>query len=264
MRNDFQWRDAYASYINLAQRTDRLTHMRNELMRVGLIAHRTPGMLPQEYVGDFMKIQTMYHRTKGAIGCHFSQVKIMGEALAANRDAFVMEDDLVFCSDIQKRLDHIQNFLNSHEWDVFFLGGTVHVNPPWWHKPGHSPDLQMCDCTLGRDAEQTDDKHILRTYGAFSTHAYIVNKNSIEKILKYFDDNIYLSMGIDWLFIKMQPQLNAFCFVPGCVKQMDNQSNIGAGMTIFSGFASLGAHWWQDDMDNFNPEQYNWAEATKR
>ena len=257
----FNWREAYASFINLDSRQDRLTHITAELDRVGLSAVRTRGMLPEEYAGDRNKIQVMFKRTKGAIGCHYSQVKVMTDALVAGKDAFVMEDDLVFCTDIKERLDHIQEFLNGREWDVFFLGGTVHVNPSWWHKPGHSSDLPMCECTLGRDAECTEDPNILRTYGAFSTHAYIVNKNSIQKILDYFDANVHLSMGIDWLFIKMQPSINAFCFVPGCVKQIDNMSNIGDGMTIFSAFSKLGPHWWADNMGDFDPRQYNWNEA---
>lgn len=256
------WKDAYISFVNLDSRQDRLAHMTHELDRVGLSAIRTRGMLPEEYTGDPAKVQVMFERGKGAIGCHFSQVKVMTDALALGKDAIVLEDDLIFCSDIKERLDYIQKFLNKQKsWDVFFLGGTVHINPPVWHKKGHSLDLQMCQCKLKRDAECTDDKHIFRVYGMFSTHAYIVNKKSISKILKYFDENIHLSMGIDWLFIKMQPKLRAFCFLPGCVKQMDNQSNIGNDITQFSNFEKLGPYWWTDKKEDFNPKIFDWAEA---
>jgi GR25 family glycosyltransferase involved in LPS biosynthesis len=260
----FNWKNAYASYINLDHRKDRQAHMQAELQRVGLQAVRTPGILAKAYQWDMVKYGVMVRRTIGAAGCHMSQVGVMQTALVQGKDAFVMEDDLVFCSDIKERLDYIEGFINRQpEWDVIFLGGTFHTNPPWWHKAGHSMDLQDCNCGLCKDAEVTDDPRIMRTYGAFSTHAYIVNHASIIKILKYFDNNVHLSMGIDWLFIKMQPQLKAFCFVPGCVKQLDNMSDIGYGMTVFSGFSMLGPYWWADKMDEFDPTTYNWGEAGK-
>lgn len=262
MERMFNWRDAFIGYLNLDVRTDRNEHMKTELARVGISAERIRGRLPHEFDLSDPQTMVMKNRTAGAIGCHFGQLEIMQRAFLENKDAIVFEDDLVFCSDLQERLDYIQNFLNKEgDWDVFFLGGTVHVNPPYWHKVGHSPDLQMCTCTLGRDAETTSDPHILRTYGAFSTHAYIVNKKSMPKIFKFFDENVHLSMGIDWLFILMQPQIKAFNFVSGCVKQMDNMSNIGNGVTVFSGFSRLGEYWWTDRMSDFNPNNFNWAEA---
>jgi hypothetical protein len=55
-------------------------------------------------------------------------------------------------------------------------------------------------------------------------------------------------MGIDWLFIYLQPWLNTYAFNPGMVKQIDNQSDIGKGMTIFSNFSKLGKHWYQETL----------------
>ena len=263
--SDFKWRDMYKAYVNLEYRKDRLSHMEQELSRVGLEMERMEGIRAVERDWDMDKYGVMVRRTIGACGCHESQCNIMREGLKRNLDTWVNEDDLVFATDTIERLDYIEEFLNKQEsWDVVFCGGTVHVNPSWWHKEGHSSDLDMCECTLGRDAERTGDRRMLRTYGAFSTHSYFLNKNSIEKILKYFDENVHLSMGIDWLFIKMQPQLKAFMFVPGMVKQMDNQSDIGGGMTVFSGFSKLGLHWWQDKIEQFNPDIYDWGEAHKR
>ena len=106
----------------------------------------------------------------------------------------------------------------------------------------------------------TDDPRIIRTYGCFCTYAYIINKNSLEKIIKLLDENVHLSMGIDWLFILLQPRLKTFAFVPGMVKQMDNQSDIGDGITVFSGFSKLNGteensrYWWQNKMEDFNPD----------
>lgn len=259
--NTFISNTCFTSFVNLDHRPDRLTNILSELNKAGIHADRTRGILPKEVDGDLSKYRVMLDRTPGALGCYLSQIEIMKDALSRRKNAFIIEDDVIFCSDIQDRFKVIQDFLDKNEWDVFFLGGTVHTNPPWWHKPGHSTDLKMCNCSLSKDAERTEFKYIFRVYGAFSTHAYIVNKNSIEKIIKYFDENVHLSMGIDWLFIKMQPQIKAFMFLPGCAKQMDNMSDIGNGVTVFSGFSMLGPYWWTDKMDQFDPDSYNWGEA---
>lgn len=239
----------YCSFINLDHRVDRLNHMQSELSKAKINAVRTRGMLPNEYKGGSAYVQVMQRRTAGAIGCHFSQVAVMQEALKQGKHALVMEDDLVFCDDIQSRLSHITEFTNSNDWDVFWLGSTFHQNPTW-HKSVngvHShPDMKgKCNCTLNKDVEKTEDERIVRTYGCWSTYAYIVNKNSIEKILAMFDESIHLSMGIDWLFILLQPRLKTFSYMPGCVKQYDNQSDIGKGITKFSAFQNLGRYWFQ-------------------
>jgi GR25 family glycosyltransferase involved in LPS biosynthesis len=217
-------------------------------------------------------IETMLSRPqKGAIGCHFSQVSIIQEAQKQGKNALVMEDDLVFCSDLHERLAIIEGFLEGREWDVFWLGGTFHVNykgeGAFWHGSGGSKMRPDCSSHLGRDAETTDNPRIMRTYGAFSTFAYIVNVKSIDKILALFNRHLHSSIGIDWLFIKLQPQLKCFAFVPGCVKQFDGQSDIGIGVTKFSGFGQLNGtvdnsrYWFADRMEQFDPLTFNWYEC---
>lgn len=243
----FDWRNCYARYINLDSRPDRRQHMEAELARVGLKAERFPALRINK---EDERASTMQWRMNGGnVGCHYSQAQIMKDALQNNQDAFVMEDDLIFATDIQKRLDYINNFCNTHEWDVFWLGATFHV-PPTWHEKSHKL-MPQCKCTLNRDFELTDDERIVKTYGIWSTYAYIVNVNSIAKILSLFDTYLHESVGIDYLFIRLQPMLNTFAFLPGSVKQGDWMSDIGIGMTKFSGFAKLGSYWFQDKMEDY-------------
>ena len=246
------------AFVNLDKRTDRLAHMNTQLKRIGIDAERVRGRTVDEFDLRDPKLKGMVRRgTLGAIGCHYSQVSIMQESLKRGEDAWVMEDDLVFCNDFVKRYAYIKNWMSKNSWDVFWLGGTYH-NPPHWHKPGHNRELPQCQCTLGIDVEPTDDLRIVRTYGCFCTYCYIVNKHSLEKVIKLLDENVHLSMGIDWLFILLQPQLKTYAFVPGCVKQMDNQSDIGNGITMFSGFSKLNGteensrYWYQENMEDFN------------
>jgi GR25 family glycosyltransferase involved in LPS biosynthesis len=241
-------KDCYIGYLNLDHRTDRLQHIQSELARVGLVGERTRGKLPNEFDLTDPKLQVMKNRTPGAIGCHYGQVEIMQKALAAGKHAFVNEDDVMFCSDLQERFILIESFLKNKDWSIFWLGGTYHYPDAWWHKPGHPPDLQQCGCDKGVDAEETENPLFRRTYGTFSTHSYIVNHRFIDTLLEYLEANVHMSMGIDWLMILLQPHINTYAMNPGMAIQLDNKSDIGNGMTIFSGFSFLGDHWFKDKL----------------
>jgi GR25 family glycosyltransferase involved in LPS biosynthesis len=262
----FNWIDCHAKFVNLAHRADRLAHMKAQLAAAGLVAERHEAIKTADHTWDPVKYGTMLNRTPGAIGCYLSQMEVMKEAASLNKSAFVMEDDLIFCHDIQKRLNYIQDFINTKakDFDVIWLGGTFHVGPAYWHSGRNG---LLPNATIGRDAERTEDPRMLRTYGCFSTHAYIVNVNSIEKILNLLDQHIPTSIGIDYSFIKMQPSLKTYSFVPGCIKQMDNQSDIGNGITVYSGFSRLNGteensmYWWQPWMHDFDPKTFDWKEA---
>lgn len=254
----------YASFINLDHRTDRLNHMTGQLSKVKSINPvRTRGIPWKEIVYNMPveqlnKVAVMQQRTPGAIGCHFSQVSVMKEAQKQGKHALVMEDDIIFCDDFDKRLEYIDKWADTHDWDVIWLGASFHVNPPYWHKIGQSGMLPDCSAQLGKDCEPTDDPRMIRTYGAYVTFAYIVNFNSMDKIFALFDRHLHTSIGIDWLFIKLQPQLKCFSFVPGCVMQMDNMSDIGSGMTVWSGQLNNGPYVFQKRMEDFEPTTYKW------
>lgn len=257
------WRkEIYAAYVNLDHRMDRYHHMQGQINKAGIVAHRQRALYWKDVLIE-PKHQTMYNRTPGAIGCWESQVVVMKKALELNLHAIVLEDDLYFCSDFTKRLDYIFNWTESNDWDIMWLGGTVH-SPAYWHPKGPSGMRPDVSAHLGYDMQTTNDPRIIRTYGAFSTHSYIVNRNSIAKIISLLDKHMHESIGIDHCMIRIQPQIKAFMFVPGCVKQIDNTSDIGNGMTIFSGFSKLNGtiensdYWWQDKMEDFNPETFNW------
>jgi len=262
----------YASYVNMDHRTDRLAHITEQSKRISLPMTRTRGMKPHEVLEKGLatldQVGVMMRRTQGAVGCHFSQVEVMKDALALERHAVVFEDDCVFCDDFDKRFEYIHNWMAGHDWDVIWLGASFHCNPPYWHRKGGSQDSRTdASANLGYDAKLTDDPRMVRTYGAFATFAYIVNVNRIKKILDLFDANIHRSIGIDWLMVLLQPQLKCYSFVPGCVRQFDNISDIGNGITYWSGFLKLNgtfensAYVYQNLMTDFDPLTFDWAEC---
>lgn len=242
--------DAYISYVNLDSRTDRRARTEETLAAAGIKAERTAGGRLADTYRAPTRFKKMLDLTPGTVGCWLGQTDAMAEALRRGQHAFVMEDDLVLCSDFQDRLAVIEDFLSRHPWDVFWFGGTYHVNPPVWHKDDR-----------GRDVELTDHPRIVRAYGCWSTYAYLVNRDSVGKILELLDWSMDESIGIDTSFIALEPMLHTYAFVPGCAKQYDNWSDITHSVSAFSGFGRLGPYWWQDRAEDFDPSTFDWAEA---
>lgn len=239
-------------YVNLKSRPDRNEHAQKEFTKHNIVPTRFEGFLPNGFLyQDAM--QRMRNRTPGAIGCYQSQLALIHKAIGNENIVAVCEDDVVFCGDLQNRLQYISEKL-TWDWDIFWLGATFHVPGKWYHN---------AECSswsnLGRDVETTSDPRILRTYGIWSTYAYLVNPVNARKVYTLFEQNIHRADGIDHLAIILGDRLNNFCFVPGCAWQYDNESNIGNGITRFSGFKRLGPYVWANHMNDFDPTTFDWS-----
>lgn len=248
----------HTAYINLKVRPERDEKLQEELRRVGIKAERFEAY-PWKDLWDNATEEQKHkwgymhniRKTPGAIGVWESGIKIMKDALAQNKHAIIFEDDIQFCNDFPARLKIIYEFLNQREWDTFFFGGTYHKDTTW-HKSiegRHTHhELRQCKCNLNRDWEPTNSPYINRVFGAFSTHAYMVNKERIPHIINMMERDMHFSMGVDWWYILRSPELNCFAFDPGCIKQYSSQSNIGNGWSN-QDFSGLGAHWFQPTMN---------------
>jgi len=191
--------------------------------------------------------------TPGAIGCYESQLSIIRKAVETGDDVVVCEDDVCFCEDLPDRLQHIEDWL-TWDWDIFYLGATFHT-PGEWYK---HPDCADWGPTRGCDAVETPVPHFMRVFGEWGTYAYLVNGKNAAKVVDMLEANVHRSRGIDHLFIILGDAVNAYCFVPGCAWQMDNQSNIGNGITEFSHFQRLGPYVWTQRMAEFDPRKFEW------
>lgn len=255
--------DCYISYLNLDIRPERKVHIESELNRIGINAERTRGKLPVEYDLTDVNFYVMLGRTPGAIGCWMGMREMMVEAIKRNQHCFIMEDDVVLATDFKERIAYMEKFFETHDWDIFFAGALFHCSPPHWH---NGRGFMLDGSNLGKDAERTDDVRVIRTFGCFSTHCWIIKRESVEKVMKMLDSVMYRSIGIDHACIILQPQLNCYTFVGGSAKQIDNLSNIGTGMTMYSHFAKLNgtiensAYWFTDLIQDFQPETFDWVE----
>lgn len=220
----------HAQFVNLRDRTDRREHMERELARVNIPATRFEAFHPAQF--PYPKFDKMRNRTPGAIGCFMSQLGVMANAKKTGKSALVMEDDVIFADDIHKRFQYIGKALETIEWDVMYLGATVHLRNEW-HKN------KLCDI------EKTDDPRIFRVYGEWGTYAYVVNHRSIEKVMRLLYEHINQSIGIDYSMIMLSDEIRQYCFIPGSAFQIDSQSSIGNGITYFSHFMKMGRYVFQ-------------------
>lgn len=258
--------DSYISYLNLDFRQDRLEHIIKELERVGIKAERTRGKLPNEYDLTKPEYRVMLNRTPGALGCWLGMREMMVKAIEQGKHCFIMEDDVVLASDFKERLQYMDKFFETHEWDIWFGGALFHCSPPHWH---NGNGFLLGGSNLGKDAEQTDDERVMRVFGCFSTHCWIIKRESVKKVMEMLDEVMHRSIGIDHACIIIEPKLLCYTFVGGSAKQIDNLSNIGAGMTVYSQFAKLNgtiensAYWFTDKIEDFYPKTFNWGECKK-
>lgn len=252
----FKMKECYTKYINLDHRIDRNDHMQQLLKNNNIKAERFRAYYPQECIVDKKISDKMLNSGfPGKLGCFYSHIKLLEEIQKSNKNGFILEDDLIFCSDFDERIKNIEDFLNTHTWDIFWLCSTVHINPTVWHTGNH-PECK--DSNVRVDAEPTDNKRIMRTYGCFTTSAYFVNKNSISKIIELTNTYADKLDAIDKIFVNIQPLLHTYGYLPGCVKQLDNHSDIIMSHQNFSYFNCLGPYWWQDKKENFDPKLIIW------
>lgn len=239
--------------VNLDRRTDRWEAMCRELRRINLPAKRFSAMEPSEYFerpGAAPLIEG-----KRTAGNWASFVYLMRLNQGTDRNLMLLEDDVFFCTDFWERMAYMEDNIN-FDWDVIFLGACFHLarNAPngRWH-----PERP-------NDVERTPLRHMFRAYGVWSNHGMIVRGWSADKVLEAMRSVLPVARGSDHALILVQPQLDAYVFVPGCVFQRDGTSDVAEGkhpFTRFSDFMKLGPYVYQDSLTHWDVDSYDWAEA---
>jgi GR25 family glycosyltransferase involved in LPS biosynthesis len=228
-------------FINLDKRPDRLDHVTNELKKINLTANRYKAI--DDNSGYNINFGKRFN--DGQKNCFLSHYLLIKEYETSNNKILgIFEDDIVFCDDFLERFKYIEKSFN-FDWDIFYLSSFYHLNDDSrrWHQGG--------------DFEKTNIKYIHRVYGSFCTHSYLVNPNSIPKIIKLLDEIAEHSYAIDHSFILIQPKLNCYSFTPGMTTQFTNESDTDGGLrdqTVFKNI--VGDHYYIDKLENFNYEEY--------
>lgn len=111
--------------INLPYRKDRLDEISEQLRHIGLSLkspniHLFSAIRPQQ-ADEFP--------TVGTKGCFLSHLAVLKHALLSGHDRIVIiEDDLNFVEDFDKKLNHTINSLKNIDWSIFY-GGYNLITP---------------------------------------------------------------------------------------------------------------------------------------
>ena len=215
-------------FINLDKRTDRLSHITNELSKINLNATKFKAIENTHgYNINFGK--SFNDGQKKCYLSHYSLIK--NYDLNSDKILGIFEDDVIFCEDFLDRFKYIEDYFNL-DWDIFYLSSFYHLNDDKkrWNQNG--------------DFEKTNIKYIHRVYGSFCCHSYLINPKSIPKIIKLLDEVVNESYAIDHALILIQPKLNCYSFTPGMTTQLTNASDTDGGIRDQTHFKNiLGDHY---------------------
>lgn len=168
-------------YINLDYREDRNELMKNQLSELGLdklISRVSAVSVTNSTVYSLDNQELITSISRATAESHRKIIKIAKERKYKN--VLILEDDALFYSDdnikgieiIEKSLDDLNKISG---WEIFFLGTNIHDET--LHLV--SDNIIKCNCCV-------------------STHAYILNENSYDKLLSFDSTKDYaMDLWID-------------------------------------------------------------------
>lgn len=184
-------------FINLESRTDRLSHVTNELKKL-------------EVVGTRFNAVKM---ANGAVGCTISHIKCLELAKTSNFPyVFICEDDICFGNPelLLSHLKKIETELNV-DWDVLIIGGNM--VPPFKMHGDFCAQIFNCQTTTG----------------------YIVKQHYYDTLIQNFKDGLNLLLrnphnkrdyAIDMYWKSLQLKHKWFIVMPLTVYQLEGYSDI--------------------------------------
>ncbi len=149
--------------INLPDRDDRRRALTKELSRIGIDIDSPKVTIPDP---PMPKTPNGFH-SRGVYGSYLSHVEIIEKAYRDGLDTvLVLEDDAIFSRRFRNQQQAIAGHLHDHEWDLCFIGHTVHKKLP--------------DSPTG----------LLRFSGPFIwAHSYAVHRRVMPRLIEYLRQN---------------------------------------------------------------------------
>jgi len=146
--------------IHLPDRDDRLKALTKELARIGVDIDSPKVTIPDPPMPETPNGFT----SRGVYGSFLSHLEIIENAYSDGLDSvWVLEDDAIFSTRFREGQQLIASHLRDHEWDLCFIGHTVH------HKG-------LRDSPTG----------LLRFSGPFIwAHSYAVHRRIMPRLIEY-------------------------------------------------------------------------------
>ena len=211
----------HAFYINLESRTDRKTHVEEQLKNVGIKAER------------FNAIKL----ADGAVGCSMSHLKCLEKAKKEGwNHLLIIEDDIQFLK-VNQFKRNLNKFLKTYKnWDVCMIAGNV--VPPYTEVDNYCIKINNCQTTT----------------------SYLVNGHYYDKLISNIKEGIQLLMkypehrriyAIDKHWFELQEKDNWYLIIPLTVVQREDYSDIEKKGTNYQHLMTdLNKEWYTKQGDN--------------
>ena len=190
-------------YINLEKRSDRKTHVINELQKINVT-------------------NPIYFKAieleNGAVGCSMSHLKCVEAAKKNNWEyVFICEDDIEFL-DPSLFLKQLKQFIESDiNWDVVLVAGNNMI--PYIPVNNICIKILNCQTTTGYIVQQKYYDKLINNY-----------KSGIQKLIKDPNNNSY---KIDKYWFSLQREDNWYLIIPLSIVQKEDYSDIEKKVTNF-------------------------------
>jgi len=171
---------------------------------------------PIQYKNNNLKINEKY--IIGALGCKLSHIEIIKEAKEKNyKQIMILEDDFLFCKNFIEKYNKISKDIANEKIniDLLYLGFSIVRKDPF-------------TCTSINNLKKVTNVH--------TTHAYIINYNFYDTILKELE-NCYCE--IDVCYANCQKKYNIYGIYPSLISQRPSFSDIIQKNTDYSNVIKL-------------------------
>lgn len=186
-------------FINLAERTDRLAHIQQELRKL--------------HISEPIRFNAVKTNV-GRVGCSMSHLKCLEMAKQAGwKQVFICEDDAVFTNP-----PLLINTLSKapEEWDVLIVGGNN--QRPFFHKSPEFIQVHNCQTTTAYIVQQAYYDRLIQNV-----------KEGIQKLLREPKMKHLYSIDIYWKDLQIQDTW--LMAIPATVTQLEGVSDI-EGKTV--------------------------------
>lgn len=170
-----------------------------------------------------------YNMRSGMVGCAMSHIKLYIQLLLSDVDVYcILEDDLEFVPDFDKKLLHVYNQIKHTDWDMLYLGHTLYE---------HLITDSVYDKVELPIAEKWGSQKSLST-SMGGTIGYLINRRGAKRLLEFIN-RTGMTNGIDTVQQKSADEVNIYYAHPHLIYSKCCRNNNDTDSDIQYNYDSL-------------------------
>jgi glycosyl transferase family 25 len=151
--------------------------------------------------------------SSGLKGCALSHYNVWKNCITKGYDSImVLEDDAIFIDNFDEKFQSIYNSIPK-DYDIIYLGSLFYCDP-----------TQTFNRLWGYKNTKINE-NVLQVEGCAGTHAYIITRKCIEKII---NEKLYFHIDSNLMDFVKKYNLTVYAVTPMLIKQDQNNSNISS------------------------------------